>query len=258
MEKAALKYLYRAGPRGSASLTPRPEENSISTWDTAEKAFENSNAGEAFKLDPSRLANLEAIPYLGDDPKLQGHWEICAADRSQLAGWQQSQPRTPGLCEYPPPGTAKAEWPGIVGTLIANDGGAGSPDVINALLCWLKDANWPGAGEAWRYLLTLGEKVVPHAVEILKTQDAVWRYWIIESLASEWPDEYVLGFAYGLKFLAVQDDREQLNISAARLLIKRHMVTHDEAHEMLSKIQGLRPDLASKVDEIRAMIPPRE
>jgi hypothetical protein len=79
---------------------------------------------------------------------------------------------------------------------------------------------------------------VPHAVQILKAPDDLWRYWIINSLASQWPPEYVRHFAHGLRFLAMQDDREQVNISAAKLLINKHLLTHDEAHELLSRIKA--------------------
>lgn len=51
--------------------------------------------------------------------------------------------------------------------------------ILPILVTWLQDFNWPVAQEIEPYLKTLGTKLTPVVKEVLKTEDDVWKYWVL-------------------------------------------------------------------------------
>lgn len=52
-------------------------------------------------------------------------------------------------------------------------------EIIPNLLEWLQDMNWPVSNPVSKYLLTFKEEIVPEILEIFKSDDEIWKYWII-------------------------------------------------------------------------------
>lgn len=53
---------------------------------------------------------------------------------------------------------------------------------IPALLEWLQDANWPVAGPIFNYFKPHINDIDDEIVKILRTDDEVWKYWILNGL----------------------------------------------------------------------------
>jgi hypothetical protein len=51
--------------------------------------------------------------------------------------------------------------------------------IIPELLEWLQDLNWPVAKPISEYLKSINENISQEILAILKTNDSVWKYWII-------------------------------------------------------------------------------
>ncbi|MCV9930701.1 DUF5071 domain-containing protein [Flavobacterium sp. LS1R47] len=51
--------------------------------------------------------------------------------------------------------------------------------IIPELLEWLQDFNWPVAKPISEYLKSINENISQEILAILKTNDGVWKYWII-------------------------------------------------------------------------------
>jgi len=54
--------------------------------------------------------------------------------------------------------------------------------ILPELLEWMQDMNWPVARVIAPLLIKIGEPVVPLILEVLKGEDAIWKYWILSSI----------------------------------------------------------------------------
>jgi hypothetical protein len=52
--------------------------------------------------------------------------------------------------------------------------------VLPELFKWIQDINWPVAYIIAPFLATLGKPIVPDVRRILKTDDGVWKLWVLE------------------------------------------------------------------------------
>ncbi|MBR0785825.1 DUF5071 domain-containing protein [Bradyrhizobium iriomotense] len=62
---------------------------------------------------------------------------------------------------------------------------AGYPKVapiLGELVGWLRDCNWPVARVLAPFLASLGAPLKPHIRDVLKSDDDVWKYWVISIL----------------------------------------------------------------------------
>ncbi len=50
--------------------------------------------------------------------------------------------------------------------------------ILDELLEWLKDCNWPVATDLYPFLSSIGAPLAPHIRCILQTDDYTWQYWI--------------------------------------------------------------------------------
>ena len=56
--------------------------------------------------------------------------------------------------------------------------------ILPELLNWLQDINWPVARQMVELLSGSGSEIVPHIRAVLRSDDAIWKYWILVSLRS--------------------------------------------------------------------------
>jgi hypothetical protein len=54
--------------------------------------------------------------------------------------------------------------------------------VLPNLLGWLKDMNWPVADAIAELLSISGAEIVPHIRGAFRSDDAIWKYWILTQL----------------------------------------------------------------------------
>jgi hypothetical protein len=59
--------------------------------------------------------------------------------------------------------------------------------VVTDLLEWLQDYNWPVARVLAPFLASIGDPLVPFLRPILAGDDALWKYWIIQTVIFEAP-----------------------------------------------------------------------
>jgi hypothetical protein len=53
--------------------------------------------------------------------------------------------------------------------------------IIPSLLEWLQDMNWPIARPISKYLISINDQITNEILEVFKTKDEVWKYWIISN-----------------------------------------------------------------------------
>ncbi|MDT9719781.1 DUF5071 domain-containing protein [Paenibacillus sp. ClWae2A] len=59
--------------------------------------------------------------------------------------------------------------------------------IIPELMEWLQDGNWPISKPVEDLLLRLGEDLIPHIKDVLRTQDPQWEYFILVGLIDQLP-----------------------------------------------------------------------
>ena len=61
--------------------------------------------------------------------------------------------------------------------------------ILPELLEWLQDTNWPVATPMTQLLLKAGPEIGPHVVAVFRSDDDIWKYWILVVLARSWSDD---------------------------------------------------------------------
>lgn len=61
--------------------------------------------------------------------------------------------------------------------------------LLPGLMEWIQDMNWPIAEEVAELLLTVPNEIIPLIIEVLATNDNVWKYWCLEILVKRFPNE---------------------------------------------------------------------
>ncbi len=70
------------------------------------------------------------------------------------------------------------------------DVAAGYPEVapiLEQLMEWMQDYNWPVARALVPLLRSVGAPSVPHIDRVLRSDDLVWKYWVIQYLVPSIP-----------------------------------------------------------------------
>ena len=101
-------------------------------------------------------------------------------------------------------------------------GWPGVQSVISELLEWIQDCNWPVAHILAPFLASIGRPLAPYLRPIFEGDDEVWKYWVIDAVLANAPDELVQEFAPLLVRIAdhpTPDERaEELDQVAAAAL----------------------------------------
>jgi hypothetical protein len=63
--------------------------------------------------------------------------------------------------------------------------------IIPELLEWLQDLNWPVAKPVSEYLKCITENISLEILDVLRTNDAVWKYWTISIFGKITNDQLV-------------------------------------------------------------------
>jgi len=74
---------------------------------------------------------------------------------------------------------------------------AGYPTVapiLGELVEWLKDYNWPVAHVLAPFLASVGAPLVPHIWHALRSNDDIWKYWVIHLLLPALPPSIAAEF----------------------------------------------------------------
>ncbi|AEW86779.1 DUF5071 domain-containing protein [Flavobacterium columnare] len=97
-------------------------------------------------------------------------------------------------------------------------------EVIEELLEWMQDGNWPQASLIANYLkphLNYFEKEI---INVLNTNDDMWKYWIMKSLvlnSNEMPSKKILDKISQICYNPTQDEKEsEVDIVAYEILNK--------------------------------------
>lgn len=98
--------------------------------------------------------------------------------------------------------------------------------IIPELLTWLQDINWPVASECVKLLSHADSEIVPHIQSILRSDDSIWKYWILNALCPRLAPDILATLRCDIKELttdATQNDKAEEVDQAANELLSAHL-----------------------------------
>ncbi|NOU98648.1 DUF5071 domain-containing protein [Paenibacillus planticolens] len=128
--------------------------------------------------------------------------------------------------------------------------------ILSGLLEWIMDMNWPGAIKISELLFSIKEPLIPFIREALKTNDAIWQYWIIECILKNWSEDLVRQLDEELIHLASGFDYEQTHLSALKLLVQFEILNPEEILTLIKvKLQNTRNiDIFAELSELEMIV----
>ncbi|MGD1053406.1 MAG: DUF5071 domain-containing protein [Candidatus Dormibacteria bacterium] len=78
--------------------------------------------------------------------------------------------------------------------------------ILGELLEWLQDLNWPVAGVLVPFLESIGpvDALLHHVRAVLRSDDDVWKYWVLGSVVDAWEADGILLLRPDLERMATQ------------------------------------------------------
>jgi hypothetical protein len=100
-------------------------------------------------------------------------------------------------------------------------------DLIPQLLEWMQDGNWPQAPLIADYFSPHINEIQEELISILKSNDVMWKYWILQSLilhSEITPDQKILLEVKNVYLNATPHDKEaEVDVIAMEILKKYHI-----------------------------------
>jgi hypothetical protein len=91
--------------------------------------------------------------------------------------------------------------------------------IIPELLEWLQDINWPISGPIAQLLNPFVNRITPEIIKILKTDDGLWKLWILVTLTRTTTDPVLLAEIERIAKCPTRDEIEEgVNLEAISIL----------------------------------------
>jgi hypothetical protein len=100
---------------------------------------------------------------------------------------------------------------------------------VPELLIWLQDMNWPVARPVNEYLLPHISKIQQELLDILVTDDVMWKFWILGSFivkSDDRPIDQILAIASRMANNPTKFEQSEYIDEVARGVIKKFPLTH--------------------------------
>lgn len=81
--------------------------------------------------------------------------------------------------------------------------------ILGDLIEWLQDYNWPVTHVLVPLLESIGAPLVPHIWYVLRSNDDIWKYWVISILIRSLPHEVAVEFRPELKRLGYTPENHE-------------------------------------------------
>ena len=91
--------------------------------------------------------------------------------------------------------------------------------IIPDLLEWLQDMNWPIGRPVADILEPFADRITPEIIKILKTNDGMWKLWVLCNLARNTTDPLLLSEIERIaKFPSRDEIEDEVNLEAIAIL----------------------------------------
>lgn len=97
--------------------------------------------------------------------------------------------------------------------------------ILPDLLDWTQDYNWPVAKGIFEVLSEAGPEIVPHLCSVFRSDDSVWKYWLLSELCPTLTMKIIDALRPDIirlvKHPTKSDQEEGVNIAAAALTVNK-------------------------------------
>lgn len=91
--------------------------------------------------------------------------------------------------------------------------------IVPELLEWLQDMNWPIARPIANILEPFADKMVPEIIKIFKTNDGVWKMWVLRNITRHTESPLLLSEIERIAKFPTRDEiEEEANLEAIAIL----------------------------------------
>ncbi|RFM35149.1 DUF5071 domain-containing protein [Chitinophaga silvisoli] len=91
--------------------------------------------------------------------------------------------------------------------------------IVPELLEWLQDVNWPIASDIADVLHPFVNRMVPEIIDIMKTNDGIWKYWILCTFGRDFKHPVLLQEIERIVRFPTEDEiAEEVNIIALEIM----------------------------------------
>ncbi|MCD0471749.1 DUF5071 domain-containing protein [Flavobacterium sp. JAS] len=94
--------------------------------------------------------------------------------------------------------------------------------IIPNLLEWLQDINWPISKPIGELLIPFSEKISSEILKILKSEDQVWKYWILHTFGEIVKDKMVLNEIERIAKDPTKDEIDEEVFEIAKVIINKN------------------------------------
>lgn len=95
----------------------------------------------------------------------------------------------------------------------------GVAPILPVLIYWLQDLNWPVAQELTPFLAKIGAPLKQPVLDVLKTQDSIWKYWVVSELVDTTDLQLAKAIAPELQHLKLKTvasvDEDDISVNSA-------------------------------------------
>ena len=95
--------------------------------------------------------------------------------------------------------------------------------ILPELMEWIQDMNWPVAQVLQPFLASIGAPLEPYIREVLKTDDEIWKYWVLLLIIGESSELFKIFKPELLRIASnptLREQQEELNEIAKSVLEK--------------------------------------
>ncbi|WP_295794931.1 DUF5071 domain-containing protein [Mucilaginibacter sp.] len=91
--------------------------------------------------------------------------------------------------------------------------------IVPELLEWLQDMNWPIARSVADILEPFADRIAPEIIKIFKTNDGVWKMWVLRNLTRHTESTLLLSEIERIAKFPTRDEiEEEANLEAIAIL----------------------------------------
>lgn len=115
---------------------------------------------------------------------------------------------------------------------VVDYGYPGVAPILPVLIYWMQDLNWPVAQELAPFLAQIGAPLKQPVLNVLKSQDTIWKYWVISQLVNT--DDLQLA-------RVISPDLQHLQLKTAGSADEDDLSVNAVTTDVLNKLQAQHP-----------------
>ncbi len=125
--------------------------------------------------------------------------------------------------------------------------------ILDELLTWVQDINWPVAHPVAMFLLTVGAPLIPPLRKVLRSGDEMWIYWVLGNIVANLPKNLIAELEPELNSLAYWDENASI---AFRIAIDAGVWPAEKSATMIARKIAAYEGFITELKDMQADLKP--